>query len=311
MPAERKKHRITGSRSYNETGDAMTKDRSKQSFFSYMSHHFNMLWFIMALGMGGTAVAGFAFLNNSIDRGIPKIKGILYLEAFERLIPDMHGIYQAIYPYLKFHMLFFGILHIATLVWVTVLFFSWKNKRPEKYILLVNDPQKNFVMMAPVIAYGMCMNVFLVLGWVFIPWMRANLEMLLPLAAGMYTLLWAWTIWWAVKIQILTITRGLEVERMHFGWLLSPFALGMTSVTGTGIAYLAHGGDRGLYFPAERRCIYLWPVSIDFKGLDAFQSALSAGSAREKGISSGFFYGFADYHHFDDLAAQIRLLLST
>ena len=82
----------------------------------------------MALGMGGTAVAGFAFLNNTIDRGMPKIKGILYLEAFEKLIPNMHGIYQIIYQYLKFHMIFFGLLHIATLALVTVLFFIWKKK---------------------------------------------------------------------------------------------------------------------------------------------------------------------------------------
>lgn len=32
------------------------------------------------------------------------------------------------------------------------------------------------------------------------------------------------------------------MEKMHFGWLLIPFALAMTTVTGTGISYLAHGG---------------------------------------------------------------------
>jgi len=248
-----------------------------------------MLWFIMALGMGGTAVAGFAFLNNTIERGMPEIKGILYLEAFEKLIPNMSGTYQIIYQYLKFHMIFFGLLHIAALVLITVLFFIWKNRYKENYIGLVNDPQRNFVIMAPVIAYGMCMNIFLVLGWVFIPWMRASLDLLLPLATGMYTLLWAWTIWWAVKIQVMTISNRFEVREMHFGWLLPPFALGMTSVTGTGISYLAHGGIADYIFFLSAIAFTFGLFLLVLKVLTLFRTHYVQGLPKKKELLPAFF----------------------
>ena len=55
----------------------------KESFSEKLINKFNMLWFIMALGFGGTSVAGFAFLNNTLPR-TTSYKGMLYLELVSR-----------------------------------------------------------------------------------------------------------------------------------------------------------------------------------------------------------------------------------
>ena len=85
-------------------------------------------------------------------------------------------------------------------------------------------------------------NVFLDLGYVFVDWMRINLNLLIPYASAAYALLWLWTLATAIRLQATALNKGFDVDTMHFGWLLIPFALGMVSVTGAGIAYLAHGG---------------------------------------------------------------------
>jgi len=59
MPIDMNKNHLN----FNEIliGGIMTKDRPKQSLFSYMTHNFDMLWFIMALGMGGPLSPGLHF----------------------------------------------------------------------------------------------------------------------------------------------------------------------------------------------------------------------------------------------------------
>lgn len=202
---------------------------------------FNMLWFIMALGFGGTAVAGFAFLNNTLERATP-FKGMLYLAKIDEFATGMGGLYPLFANYLKVHMLFFGALHIVALLGCTWLYLRWKKLYPQKYRELLADTSRNSVLISPVLAYGMAFNVSLVLGYVFVDWMRINMQMIMPYAAAGYFLLWLWTLLSAIRLQVIALDKGFDVAKMHFGWLLVPFALAMTSVTGTGIAYLAHDG---------------------------------------------------------------------
>ncbi len=208
---------------------------------SVLIRHFNLLWFIMALGFGGTSVAGFAFLNNTLDRA-PAFKGMLYLEKIEEFSRQMAGGWPQLAGYLKVHMLFFGALHLLTLFSCTWLYIRWRRGYPQQYRELLQDTARNSALISPILAYGMAFNVFLVLGYVYIDWMRINVQLLLPYAAGAYFLLWLWTLATAIRLQAIALEKGFDVDKMHFGWLLIPFALGMTSVTGTGIAYLAHGG---------------------------------------------------------------------
>lgn len=219
----------------------MTAAPAKITLTHKLVDQFNMLWFIMALGFGGTSVAGFAFLNNTMKR-TPPLKGLLYADKINEFAANIGGTYAVISKYMQVHMVFFGILHLITLFTCTILFFKWRSKYPQKYQELANDTSRNSVLIAPVLAFGMAFNVFLVLGYVYVDWMRINVQPILPYAAAVYALLWIWTIIVAVRLQALALQKGFDVEKMHFGWLLIPFALGMTTVTGTGISYLAHGG---------------------------------------------------------------------
>lgn len=213
----------------------------RQSFFEQLVERFNMLWFIMALGFGGTSVAGFAFLNNTLPRQ-PPMAGMLYLDKINEYAAAAGGIYGALAVYMKIHMLVFGVLHLGALALVTLLYILWRRRQPQTFKELLDDTHRNSVLIAPVLAYGMAFNVFLVLGYVFSDWMRINVQLLLPYAAAVYGLLWLWTMVTAIRLQAHALTKGFDVEKMHFGWLLIPFALAMTTVTGTGISYLAHGG---------------------------------------------------------------------
>jgi len=219
----------------------MTASTQETTLSQRLIDQFNMLWFIMALGFGGTSVAGFAFLNNTMPRE-STFKGMLYLKKINEYLPNVSSLYAGIANYLKIHMVVFGILHLLALLCCTMLYFSWRQKYPEKYRELLNDTHRNSVLIAPVLAFGMAFNVFLVIGYVFVDWMRINMQLLLPWASFVYTLLWIWTIAMSVRLQAIALEKGFDVEKMHFGWLLIPFALAMTTVTGTGIAYLAHGG---------------------------------------------------------------------
>lgn len=219
----------------------MTSKGHEKQLTKTLTDRFNMLWFIMALGFGGTSVAGFAFLNNTLER-TPPLKGMLYLATIDEFAAKMGTTYTFLANYLKVHMLFFGVMHIVALTVCTWLYLRWRKLHQQAYQDILQDTSRNSVLISPVLAYGMAFNVSLVLGYVFVDWMRINLEMLMPYAAGVYFLLWLWTLLTAIRLQAIALEKGFDVDKMHFGWLLVPFALAMTSVTGTGIAYLAHGG---------------------------------------------------------------------
>jgi hypothetical protein len=211
----------------------------RNSFFQKLVEEFNMLWFIMALGFGGTSVAGFAFLNYTIKR-IPGMKGLIHLEAANGLVQNMDGSYQLVYGYLKHHIAIFGIMHLVALITTAILFILWRNQYAGKYKDILNDPSRVPIIIAPALAVGMTFNVALVGGYFYFEWVQTNMQALMPLALAAWTLIWLYTLTLAIKIQSVSLIQGFEVSKMHFGWLLVPFALGMTAVSGAGIAALGH-----------------------------------------------------------------------
>ena len=62
-----------------------------------------MLWFVMALGFGGTCVAGFAFLNCTPEWPAG-LKGLLELKTMTALAPNMGPFYEGVFTYLKLHI---------------------------------------------------------------------------------------------------------------------------------------------------------------------------------------------------------------
>ena len=105
--------------------------------------------------------------------------------------------------YMHFHMLCFGILHLTALFAVTMLYVVWCRRFPQRYRELLGDTHSDSVIISPILTYGMAFNVFLVLGYVYIDWMRINVQLLLPYAAAVYGLLWLWTIVTAIRLQAL------------------------------------------------------------------------------------------------------------
>lgn len=264
----------------------------KKAYQEHKTHilvqHFNMLWFIMVLGFGGTSIAGFAFLNNTLDRQ-PAFKGMLYLDKIGEFSRQMAGAWPQMAGYLKIHMLFFGALHLLALFCCTWLYIRWRNTYPQQYTELLHDTSRNSALISPILAYGMAFNVFLVLGYVYIDWMRINVQLLLPYAAGVYFLLWLWTLVTAIRLQAIALEKGFDVEKMHFGWLLIPFALAMTSVTGTGIAYLAHGGLADFVFFLSLVTFSMASFLLVVKLLSLFKSHYASGLPEKIEFLPAFF----------------------
>ena len=215
------------------------KQDSPKGRFSILVDNFNMLWFIMCLGFGGTGVAGFAFLNYVVERPAG-LKGLISLGALNQFAAQLSPGLRALIGFFKYHIAAFGLLHILSLVLVAALFMAWRKRHPQAYQELLEDNTRNAVIMAPALAVGMTFNVFLVGGAFYFSSVKSNMEALMLPALLVWLLIWAYTMTLAVSVQRRYLEKGFDVSKMHFGWLLQPFALAMTSVSGAGIAALGH-----------------------------------------------------------------------
>jgi len=208
-------------------------------FINTLIDRFNMLWFIMALGLGGTSVAGFAILNYTFQR--PEgAKGLVHPGMIEPHLGTMGAAWSTLYAVLSNHILLFGALHVIVLLTTFGLYAAWRRRPPEAYRALLEDNTRNSAIIAPALAVGMTFNVFLVGGWFNVPWFRAHMQDLMGYAFAAWLLILAYAGGTALRIQRRHLEHGFDVLKMHFGWLLVPFALAMTAVSGAGIAALAH-----------------------------------------------------------------------
>lgn len=132
-----------------------------------------------------------------------------------------------------------GALHLLALVFTFGLFFAWRRRYPDKYRALWADNTRNAVVIAPALAVGMTFNVALIGGYFYMPWMRENTQALMPYALGGWSLIFLYSMSTALRLQKRHLEQGFDVHSMHFGWLLIPFALGMTAVAGASVAALA------------------------------------------------------------------------
>jgi tellurite resistance protein TehA-like permease len=209
-----------------------------QGFLKTLVDRFNMLWFVMALGLGGTSVAGFAVLNYMFPRP-DGMKGLVSAHILGPHAQSLGGSSQALFQYLQVHIAAFGLLHIAALALVFGLFVAWRRKHPERYRELRQDTTRNAVTIAPALALGMTFNVLLTGGAFYSPWVHGNMQQVMGLGLAIWGALFLYTMFLALRIQKTYLEKGFDVLKMHFGWLLIPFALAMTAVSGSGIAALA------------------------------------------------------------------------
>ena len=196
-----------------------------------INRKFSPLVFLASLGAGGIAVMPFAFLQYTL----PGLKGLVTWQQLG------HGTLPAAKEFFYFSlesvMIVFTIIHfILTFIFLRQLY--WWIKSSE-YEFFVEDPLKNAAIVTPFISIAMSMNVFIGPVRFFIPFFSSNFQNLMLPALAVWSIIWILLLRMEIKLLKISFTNSFDVNKISFGWLLHPFALGMVTVTGTGIAAMA------------------------------------------------------------------------
>lgn len=204
----------------------------------HLVRDFNLSWYIMGLGTGGTAIAGYAFLNYTLPR--PEgLTGLLHFGNMGPLAAEMGPLYEMFYQYLKFHIPFFSLFHLIVMAAVSVLFVMWRVQYPDKFHKIADDPNATSMTIAPVLAFGMTFNVLLVPSFAMSEWVRANFQNLMIYGFALWFVIWLFGMITAMRSQRAYFNSGDSPAEAHFGWMLIPFALSMIAVSGAAIAAMA------------------------------------------------------------------------
>ncbi len=192
---------------------------------------FDPLIFLMSLGAGGIAVIPFAFLQYTFEHGagLIRISDIGYgtMPIMQQL---MHRSLEAV-------MVLFSSLHIILSLVLIYKLSRWVGS--DQYHDILSDPLRNPALLAPFISIIMTMNVFIGPVRYFLPIMAENLQALMLPALVFWMVIWIALIRMDTALLKISFEKSFDVDRISFGWLLHPFALGMLTVTGMGIAAMA------------------------------------------------------------------------
>lgn len=192
---------------------------------------FNPLVFLASLGAGGIAVLPFVLMQYTVEHG-PGLITRAQLWA-----KQMTGIETAYYTALEGIMIGFAALHFILLFWYGAKIVGWF--KSQDFRDLVNDPLRNSTLMAPFITIMMTMNLFIGPIRYFLPVMSENFQAMMAPAFGFWLIIFTATLLTEVYLLGISFKRGFDINKIHFGWLLHPFALGMLSTVGSGIAAMA------------------------------------------------------------------------
>ncbi len=192
---------------------------------------FSPLIFLASLGAGGIAIIPFAFLNYTFDHesGLIQMSHIghgsltLWQEIFFRSLEGVMLVFIAA------HFILSVIFAVQLIKWIAA----------KGHIALLGDPLKNAAILAPFISITMTMNVGIGPIRYFIPAMAENLQSFMLPALVFWSVIWIALIYTEIKLLQTSFEKSFDVSKIHFGWLLHPFALGMVTVTGMGIAAMA------------------------------------------------------------------------
>lgn len=196
---------------------------------------FNPLVFLASLGAGGIAVMPFVLFQYTLNHGAGLItRGQLWSNNFL-------GLSKFYYLSLEGIMIAFALLHLFLTVYFGIKLVRWIGSKEQKE--LVENPLSNATILAPFISILMTLNVFIGPVRYFVPWMQTNFQaMFLPAMifwSSMFILLMSLEI----KLLGISFKKGFDIDKISFGWLLHPFALGMLSVVGTGIAAMSKNAN--------------------------------------------------------------------
>ena len=189
---------------------------------------FSPLLFLASLGAGGISVIPFALLQYTHPHG----KGLINLSHINH-----HNLsfLQGVYFYsLEGVMVLFSLLHIGLSIYFIPKLFKWL--KTQQFKDMQADPLKNSALLTPFISLVMTMNVFIGPIRFFIPYLSQNLQSFMLPAFLLWSVIWIALIATDIKLLKISFVNNFDITKIHFGWLLHPFALAMLTVTGTGIA---------------------------------------------------------------------------
>lgn len=196
---------------------------------------FSPLEFLASLGAGGIAIIPFAYLQYTT----PNIKGLVK-------IADISHATQPFWNNLFFHsleavMIVFTLLHLAisAVLFVKLYHFVW-NADYKEYIM---NPLSNAGILAPFISAVMTMNVFIGPIRYLFPVISDNLQSLMLPAFVVWMTIFVLLMRMEIKLLKTAFVQSFDIQKITFGWLLHPFALGMLTVTGTGFAAIAQSSS--------------------------------------------------------------------
>jgi tellurite resistance protein TehA-like permease len=197
-----------------------------------ITKNFSPLLFLMSLGAGGISVAGFALTNYALPHG----QGLITKAQVDAM--NLNAPLGMLFGTLEWIMIIFAVLHIVLSVLVFLAFIQWR--KTKAYRELAENPLANSALVAPFISGVMTFNVVIASVRYFVPAVHDNLQAMMLPALIAWGLIWFWLLVVEMRLLKTMFVRGFDMSKVHFGWLLHPFALGMTTVTGTGIAALSH-----------------------------------------------------------------------
>jgi len=220
--------------------------------FEKIKNKFNPLLFLASLGAGGIAVSGFILIQYG---GLFNGKG---LAVFKSVVQTPLSIT------LEFIMVFFAILHMILTVLFLNAYFAWR--KTEVFKTFSENPLVNSGLMAPLVSLVMSMNIVIAVVRYFMPAVSDNFQAIMAPAFVGYVALWFITVFTVLSLLKKSFIRSFDVDKIHFGWLLQPFALAMVTVTGTGFAALAKNSGEITY-------------NSDIAGFAAFLALISGSMA--------------------------------
>jgi hypothetical protein len=194
---------------------------------------FSPINFLGALGAGGIAVAPFAIMQYVF----PHPKGLVTQSQIAKMLPEFEAWQAFLVQPFETIMIAFAILHVLLLTWMLPKFFAGKLRGD--YRAIGDNPLAGAQLLAPHLAIAMTFNVFIGVARYFMPALQAAFQdMMLPALLAWLVLL-AFTLKEVYAQLHSSFVRKFDLHEAHFGWMMSPFALGMVSMVGSGIAALA------------------------------------------------------------------------
>jgi hypothetical protein len=192
---------------------------------------FSPLSFLAALGAGGIAVMPFVLMQYTIDHG----EGLI--TQTQLWSNNFSGLDWVYYFSLEVVMIVFSLLHFVLTIHFSIKLFKWLKTEDAKDF--INDPLRNAGILSPIISLLMTMNLFIGPIRYFLPALSNNFQDLFAPAFAFWLAIFVMTLWIEIKLLKISFEKSFDVQKIHFGWLLHPFLLGMLSTVGTGIAAMS------------------------------------------------------------------------